>query len=88
MRHQTPLTLSSTPRNRHDSPLLRLPAELRNKIYSYVLTGLRRILLVHVYAYAHHRLCPSDVANLKWKLAEDIQGKVEVEFVQRLTTYS
>jgi hypothetical protein len=205
MRHQTPLTLSSTLRNRLDSPLLRLPAELRNKIYGYVLTqeairvagpwgcdtctrplwvqhahyprhilnilevcqqtytegrllvfslnqhvgdhlaihehvdkiltaeqrsalkevhleilnsrpfgcgnklsihglmtsslrpvlryvsglsGLRKIVLVHVYACAHHRLCPSDVANLKWKLAEDIQGKAEVEFVQRLTTYS
>ena len=35
--HQEKLTAASTARNQEHSPLLRLPAELRNKIYHYVI---------------------------------------------------
>jgi hypothetical protein len=48
------------------------------------LQGLRKIVLVHVYNPSEHRLLPSDVANIKWKLGGDIQGEVDMEFVQEL----
>ncbi|KAH7086760.1 hypothetical protein FB567DRAFT_549209 [Paraphoma chrysanthemicola] len=46
------LTNNSTARNATSSPLLRLPAELRNKIYAYVLTGPNE---VYSFDYASNR---------------------------------
>jgi hypothetical protein len=90
------LTMSSTTRNAHTSPLLRLPAELRNQIYAYVIQdGTYRFRtpivdidwgLLHMSDYAVHEEMYIEEPRPRW--AGLLRTSYQINAETRLLPYS